>query len=302
MSNENLPHISVCIPTYKRPALLDRCLKALQNQECSGFTYSITVVDNDINGSASETVQGRQSRSAVEIRYDIEPEQNISLTRNRAIGNSNGEFIAFIDDDEFPEPSWLQKLFDACRRFSADGVLGPVMPYFEGTPPVWLVKSGLCLRKSFQTGTRLNNPRYFRAGNLLFSRHIVEGETLWFDPSFGRTGGEDADFLGRMAKLGRTFVWCDEAVVHEEVPEERQTRSYHLRRAMIRGLTSATPGLLLSRGTLKSVVAVIAYTLSLPFLLVAGHHLFMRYLVKDCDHLAKLFAYCGVKLVRERTF
>jgi hypothetical protein len=53
---------------------------------------------------------------------------------------------------------------------------------------------------------------------------------------------------------------------------------------------------------MKSVVAVIAYTVGLPFLLVGGYHLFVKYFIKDCDHLAKLFAHLGVKLTRERNF
>lgn len=294
-------HISVCVPTFKRPSMLDRCLEAIEGQEQSGFTYSVVVVDNDWMESAREIVSGRQKRAGMRLEYFVEPEQNISKARNAAVANSHGELIAFIDDDELPCSTWLKNLHTAFERFSADGVLGPVIPRYEGTPPAWLIRSGLCTRRSFKTGARLINPRYLRAGNLLFSRRILEKDRAPFSPDLGRSCGEDADFLGRMVEQGRIFVWCEEAKVYEEVPRDRQTRSYHLRRAFLRGMTSATPGSLFSAATLRSVAATIVYTASLPFLLAAGHHLFMKYLVKDCDHLAKLLAYCGITVVRERT-
>ncbi|MGC8490545.1 MAG: glycosyltransferase family 2 protein [Syntrophobacteraceae bacterium] len=302
MSPSDLPHISVCIPTFKRPELLDRCLEAMQAQESRGFSYSITVVDNDVEESARQVVEGWRARSSASIRYEVEPVQNISLARNRAVANARGEFIAFIDDDEFPDPTWLKEMFEACLKFSADGVLGPVVPFYEGTPPRWLVKSGLCTRESFSTGVMMNDLRQMRGGNLLFRRDISIGIPVLFDPRYGIIGGEDADFFERMLKKGRRFYWCNEAVVHEAVPKGRQSRAYHLKRAMIRGLSSADQIPPFGIGTLKSILAVIIYTLSLPVTFLVGHHHLMKYLVKDCDHLGKLLAYCGIRPVSKRTF
>ena len=148
----------------------------------------------------------------------------------------------------------------------------------------------------------MDNLRYMRGGNLFFNRNISDGEPVLFDPRFGLTGGEDSDFFERMIKKGRRFVWCNEAVVYEAVPVARQSRAYHLKRAMIRGLTTARQFPRLGPGTVKSVVAVLAYTVSLPFLLLAGQHLFMKYLISDCDHLGKLLAHCGLKPLTKRSF
>ncbi len=302
MIETKLPHISVCIPTYKRPGMLGRCLEGLKNQQIIGFEYSIVVVDNDRAQSAKEIVYEWKKRFPVGISYYMEPEQNISLARNRAVTKSSGDLIAFIDDDEFPEPTWLLKLFDAHKKFSADGVLGPVIPFYEGKPPEWLFKSGLCVRPSFQTGTILNNSKYMRTGNVLFCRYVLDDLELPFNPRMGRTGGEDADFFTRLLQAGRLFVWCNEALAYEMVPKDRQRMGYFMKRALIRGVTSADQEPFIGIGTLKSVVAVIGYTVSLPFLVAGGRHLFVKYFIKDCDHVAKLLAHCGIKLVRERMF
>jgi len=293
-------HISVCIPTYMRPRLLNKCLDALQNQKVDSFSYSAVVVDNDADCSARVVVEQWQHRSGVDVKYEVEPLQNISLARNRAVAASGGDLIAFIDDDEFPEPTWLLELHRTYRRFPVDGVLGPVLPYFEGTPPQWLVKSGLCVRTAFTTGTVLSVSKYMRTGNVLLRRHLLGGKEPPFDPSRGRTGGEDTAFFASMLRQGRSFVWCNEARVYEAVPQERQQRSYYVQRALTRGVTEAENEPLLSFGTVKSLVAVVLYSASLPFFLLVGHYLFMKFLEKDCQHLAKLLAHAGIRLVETR--
>lgn len=296
------PHISVCVPTFRRPDMLARCLKAIANQENVPLSYSVVVVDNDSLQSAHPVTEECESRLPVRILYVHEPRQNISLARNAAVVNAEGKYLAFIDDDEYPEPTWLQKLYEAMLAFEADGVLGPVLPHYAGRPPVWLVRSGLCDRQSFRTGTRIVDSKHLRAGNVLLARYTFQGLDLPFDPRLGRTGGEDADLLSRMVAKGLRFVWCEEARVHEEVPSDRQTLGYHLKRALLRGVIQADRQPLFGYGTLKSSAAVVVYALALPLLFMTSRHLFARYSVRWCDHAAKLLAHLGVKAVRERTF
>ena len=93
----------------------------------SAFTYEVVVVDNDSQRSAEDTVRLSQSSNELKIIYDCEPEQNIALARNRAIRNATGNFVAFIDDDEFPEKDWLAQLYYTIKEYNADGNLGDVL-------------------------------------------------------------------------------------------------------------------------------------------------------------------------------
>src|SRR5256885_668732 len=121
------PHISVCICTYKRPMLLQRLLEELGRQRTEQrFTYGVVVADNDRQQSAEPVVRAFATHSAVLVEYCVEPRQNIALTRNKALELAHGEFVAFIDDDEFPTEGWLLTLFKTCNQYGVDGVLGPV--------------------------------------------------------------------------------------------------------------------------------------------------------------------------------
>jgi len=295
--------ISVCICTYKRKDLLARLLDSLIDQKIDErFSFDVVIIDNDKYRTGEDVVRQFQIHTNVKVTYDCEPEQNISRARNRAVKDAPGDLIAFIDDDETPDPRWLWMLFDTHRKFQVDGVLGPVIPVYDGIPPKWLIESGLCNRDSFPTGTILDSSKFMRTGNVLFSRHIIKELETPFDPELGLTGGEDVDFFKRMLNKGNTFIWCDEAAVFEFVPKERQRIVYHVKRALLRGLTNSRREYLVSKETLKSVAAVMSYTFCLPILMVVSRPLFLIYLIKNCDHLGKLLGYLGIKLIKKRSF
>lgn len=301
--SETIDHICVCICTYRRPELLLRLLESLERQVTRGlFTYSAVVVDNDVNRSAEAVVEPFRSRSKVAVEYCVEPEQNISLARNRAVAMAKGKYLAFIDDDEFPEETWLHNLLATCIRTKGDFILGPVEPHYETVPPAWVVKGRLCEREHFATGTRIRRPELTRTGNVLLVREICVEKEGPFDPSRGRSGGEDYEFFKWMLERGRTVYWCNEAPVHESVPPERTTRSYFLKRGLLRGSVTAKRAKLISANTIKSLVAVCVYGTAMPFLALLGHHLLMKYLIKCCDHAGKLLGLCRIEPMKERTF
>lgn len=291
--------ISVCICTYQRPKWLARLLLALSNQKTDGlFSYSIVVADNDAHESARATVEEYAATSPVRVDYCVEPAKNIALVRNKAIGVSRGNWIAFIDDDEFPVETWLWSLLRATEIHRAQGALGPVRPHFEETPPPWVKKCGLYDRPEHETGY-LVPWRESRTGNVLFRSDILTRGTAPFDERFPN-GGEDQDFFRRMMESGARFIWCNEAVVYETVPPIRWNKKVMMQRALLRGRNTLKHAEGNNRGVLKSLIAVVIYSLALPFLAVAGEHLYIRYLIKTCDHLGKVLAALKLNWVSER--
>jgi glycosyltransferase involved in cell wall biosynthesis len=289
-------HVTVCVCTYRRPELLARLLDSLDALDTDGsFTWSVVVVDNDAAGSARATAE--QPRR-IECRYFIEPEKNIAKARNRTLANSRGDFVAFLDDDEFPVPAWLSLLLATCAKTGADGVLAPVEPHFESAPPRWLVKSGVFHRPRHVTGTPIGLSDA-RTGNVLMKRQLIAADAEPFDTRFGN-GGEDVDFFRRKMAAGKRVTWCDEAIAYESVPPGRATPGYFLRRALLRGQNSIRQRAGRARKVVTSLVAVPVYTLLIPLLGLGGRHRVMPWLIKWCDHFSRLCAVVGVRLVKER--
>jgi glycosyltransferase involved in cell wall biosynthesis len=290
-------HISVCVCTYKRPDLLRRLLHAVDGQETGGrFTFSLVVADNDERGSAETVIRDFAATSSVPVRYCVEPRQNIALTRNRAVENADGDFAAFIDDDEFPDRRWLLTLFEACHEYHAAGVIGPVRRHFDRTPPAWVAKGRFYERPSYPTGSVIEWTMG-RTNNVLLKREVLAADPQPFRPEF-RTG-EDQDFFRRMIEKGHLFIWCDEAIVYEVVPPIRWKRSFMVRRALLQGTDSVLQPTFGARAVVKSVVAVLAYVAALPVSLLFGQRWFMTVLVKLCDHVGRLLATVGINAIRE---
>lgn len=296
--------ITVCVCTYKRPALLASLLEALEQQERHhGFTVDLVVVDNDEHRSSEAVVQEFGRRGSIKISYYCEANRSISLARNMAVRNAGGNLLAFIDDDERPAKGWLSLLFGTLQRFDADGVLGPVLPEYPDNAPNWLKKGRVLERARHQTGSRITLDDA-RTGNVLLRRSLFDEKEVWFDPAFGRTGGEDSDFFERQFAKGKTFIWCDEAVAYETVPPERWKGSFHLKRMwragtstgewMRAGRLPAGPFLAKYTALLGTCVAV------MPLALIAPKHLRMTALQKMAYSSAVLAAYFGFSVLRER--
>lgn len=292
-------HITICICTYKRPELLRQLLTKLEAQQTTGlFDYSIVIVDNDKQKSANETVSAYKKQSQINISYFVEPEQNIALTRNKAIENTTGDFIAFIDDDEFPENHWLLNLYKAINHYQSDGILGPVLPYFENKPPDWVLKGQFFDRPTHPSGYVLAWTDT-RTGNVLFKKSLFKRGHQWFDPAFG-SGGEDRDFFKRMINTGCIFIWSNEAPVFETVPPMRWERKILLKRALLRGKMAFNAAESKPLSVAQSLVAIMIYSLCLPIFLIISHHIFMKYLIKLCDHLGKVTAFLRINLINEK--
>jgi succinoglycan biosynthesis protein ExoM len=290
-------HISVCICTYKRPDLLLRLLSELSKQQAHDFfTYSIVVVDNDNLRSAENVVTEFAAHSSVRVKYLVQPIQGIALTRNRAVENATGDYVAMIDDDEFPVPEWLYQLVTTCEQYNVDGVLGPVRRHFDEKPPNWILKTNLYRRPEYPTGYRLTW-RQGRSGNLLAKRELFSLDSPPFNPDF-RTG-EDQDFLRRMEERGRSFIWCNEAVAYEAVPPIRWNRTFLLKRALLRGAMEPKMATFGVRDVVKSLIAIPIYLVALPFAFLLGQHRFVPLSIRFCDHLGKILALVGIQLVHD---
>lgn len=300
----HIDHISICICTFKRPELLTRLLESIAQQITDGtFTFDVVVVDNDTQRSAEPSVERFRTRSGIVVRYDCEPNQNISLTRNRAIRNACGNLVAFIDDDERPVPEWLRQLHGTLCTANAWGVLGPVLPDFPVDAPSWIRKGKFFDRRRSATGSTISM-QDARTGNVLFKRSVFKDDELWFDPAYGRTGGEDSDFFIRQFARGGHYVWSDEAVAYEAVPANRLTGSFLARRSTRAGTLDGEAmraGTLSPKGIIgRSALILTACIGLLPVSLLLPKHLRMYILFKLVYCAGILTGYWGFSILRYR--
>ena len=213
--------VAICIITFQRPVGLARLLLALEQLRFRRERPSveIVVVDNDVEESARSVCERFEKLLRWPLRYRVQPIRGIPCARNMAVSmvSSRTDFVAFVDDDEVPEPVWLDELLWVRRKHAADLVAGPVIPWFEVAPPDWVKQGHFFERSRWSTGTPI-----FRAhtGNMLVRRHLLGGIRP-FDERLALTGGSDSLLTRRLCRQGVRAVWADKAVVSEWVPMSR---------------------------------------------------------------------------------
>ena len=240
-SGDRIPdrRVSVCVATCGRPVGLGNLLGALEVLEIpAGATLQVVVIDNDPDGSAKATCDEVGERHAYPLRYVVEKRRGIPFARNAAIAValSDSDFIAFIDDDESPEPDWLAELLRVQDYYKADVVTGPCLPRYFDPPPDWVVEGAFHDRPRHPTGTL--RPVAF-TGNALVRAVVFESFDRHFDEAMALSGGGDEEFFTRVVAAGFQIIWADNAIVHESVPASRVTLRWILQRGFRVGTSSA---------------------------------------------------------------
>lgn len=240
MSLAEKKSIAVCVATYRRSEGLRHLLLRLNQQrfvKCDEPRVEIVVVDNDPAASGRETCEELRARIRWPVRYRVERRPGISHARNSALSCADGggfDFVAFLDDDEVPCPSWLDELLHVQEAYAADIVSGPQISVFDEPVPAWIKKGRFFEHPRHSTGRTLEMAS---TSNVLMAPEVFEGMDGPFDERFALTGGEDTHFFMRVCDRGRKVTWADEALVYESVPEDRMNASWILRRAYRHGNT-----------------------------------------------------------------
>jgi succinoglycan biosynthesis protein ExoM len=162
-----------------------------------------------------------------------EPRPGIAAARNRALDEAvSYDVLIFIDDDEWPNPTWFESMLEVHDRTASAAVVGPVISEYAAEPDPWIKAGRFFDRRRLPSGTQID---VAATNNLLLDLRQVRAFGLRFDEAFGLSGGSDTLFTRELHSRGGQLIWCDEAVVIDQVPMERLTRRWVLLRALRSG-------------------------------------------------------------------
>jgi succinoglycan biosynthesis protein ExoM len=237
VTERTAPHVCLCVPTFRRPEGLRKLLAHVAQLNYAG-KLDVIIVDNDAEARGGAAVV---DEVAATFRFPltcvVEPNRGHTYAYNRAFSAAcrvtpSPDYIAVLDDDEYPDPDWLTEMIRVAGGYGVDIVGGPVSPVFE-RPDHWLAQSGFYAPVRHATGPV---PMVYGAGNMLIRRDVLE---QYLDEpflhAFAFTGASDYDFFWRCRIDGRSFAWADKAEVFETTPPSRTTIGYLLRRKFRNG-------------------------------------------------------------------
>ncbi len=240
------PDYTVCICTLNRVKYLGATIEAVLKQDLPRGRFEILVVDNGSTDGTSEMVSARFGADThVPVRYIREETPGLSRARNRAIAETTGDFIVFLDDDAIPEPGWLQAIAAGFGAEEIQVVGGAVIPAYEQAPPPWWsARIELVFAPQVSTFERhlVSHREYPHGANIAFRRAVFARAGL-FREDLGYIKnklipGDESELLLRIEKSGGAILYEPAAVVRHLIPASRMDRGYLRERFYGAGLAS----------------------------------------------------------------
>jgi GT2 family glycosyltransferase len=195
------PRISVVVCTYNGSRTIRDCLEGLGR--LSYPDYEVIVVD-DGSRDATATLAQRGAWRLIKTEN-----RGLSSARNTGLETATGEIVAYLDDDAYPDPHWLQYLAAAFLSTSHAGIGGPnIAPPGDGAIAECVARSPGGPVHVLVTD---REAEHIPGCNMAFRRTCLE-EIGGFDPRF-RTAGDDVDLCWRLQQRGWTLGFSPAAMV-----------------------------------------------------------------------------------------
>ena len=190
--------LTIIIPAWNAEKTLDECLRSVFAQTVSDF--EVRVVNDGSTDGTGAILADWQARYPETLFIETVENGGQGRARNIALEKARGEYIGFVDSDDWIEPDMFEKLLAVSRKENADLALCEVTAHFP---------DGTTDRERIYRPDRPMAAAGF-ANNKLFRRELVEGvrfaeEKLWY---------EDLEFTAIAIHRAKKIAHLDESLYH----------------------------------------------------------------------------------------
>lgn len=184
--------ISIVVAVYNAEKTLKKCVDSLLNQTYKNIEI---ILVNDCSKDNSLDICNEYSKANDNVKV-ISNERNsgVSDTRNNGIDNSTGEYICFVDSDDYVESNYIEVLYYYYQKYNTVPICGFVYhDEYNHAKPVKYSWSGNEELVSLGEAFRLKSELYLTAlWNKLFDRRLIVEKNIRFDTNI--SVGEDLRF------------------------------------------------------------------------------------------------------------
>lgn len=113
----NLPLVSIIIPCYNAESTLEKCLVSVLNQDYENF--EVIIIDDGSTDGTSKIIEDFKSKDERISAY-YQSNSGVSKARNFGISNSKGDYICFVDSDDWVEINYCSTLLNSLQSEDAD--------------------------------------------------------------------------------------------------------------------------------------------------------------------------------------
>lgn len=160
--------ISVIVAVYNTEKYLDRCIESLLNQTYKNI--ELVIVEDCSTDSSRKLLKKYKGNKNIKVFYNRE-NRGLSYSRNYGLKKSTGDFIGYIDSDDYVEPDYYEKLMSSIKDNKSDIAICDIKLVDEQTNKIQRCK---CYANDFDVYSVVNNGFAASACNKLFKRKNIE--------------------------------------------------------------------------------------------------------------------------------
>ena len=200
--------------------------------------YEVLIVNNN-SSDDTQIVATKFVEKYDNFRVIIETNQGLSHARNRAIKESNGEWIVYIDDDAYAKENFMNILNKQIELNQYDCFGGVYLPWYKFGKVKWYKDEfGSNIKKNNNNGI-LNNISYMDGGIMIIQKVLLE-KYNGFDISLGMSGtsvayGEETHFQKKLWQDNVTVGFVEYLIIYHLVPMYKQNLSWFLKSSYANG-------------------------------------------------------------------
>ena len=144
MSQQPKPIISIILPVYNTSIYLEECLNSIYNQ--SFKNYELICIDDGSSDNSYEILK-KYEKIITNCKVIYQDNQGVANARNVGLKNVKGDYIIFIDSDDYIEYNYLEKLYNESCNTGSDVVICNFYRYYDNyklkLPVVLKKRSGI---------------------------------------------------------------------------------------------------------------------------------------------------------------
>lgn len=198
--------VSVIVPVYNSCEYIGSTLDSIINQDFSSF--ELIVVDDGSTDNSLEIIKEKLSKST--ISYEIIHQENagVSCARNAGIEKASGEYLVFVDSDDYITGNHLSELYNGETDFSLTQFIKKDGDKLS-TPDYYSKRSMSCdefIKKE------LKMEIYFNFWQLMYRASIIKDNNIRFNPDF--IYGEDTEFALKALIYGKDIAISNEVTYY----------------------------------------------------------------------------------------
>jgi glycosyltransferase involved in cell wall biosynthesis len=229
--------VSIIVPIYNSETYLPRCLASLKAQSLKDI--EIILID-DGSMDRSGIIADEAARGDQRIRVIHQQNRGVSATRNVGLEVVTGEFIAFVDSDDWVEPMMYKAMYDKAKKETADLVVCDFFEEEDGItylPHHNMVDETVDIEKQFLARyfyTRvLTNKHFGHPTNKLYKKEMVDRFGIRFEESL-KNSSEDLLFylmcmihIHRVSSIGISlyhYTFRSGSLSHQKKPKHLEEK------------------------------------------------------------------------------